>query len=150
MRSRYCTSSRNQGIDLLQTEWCLWAALQIAADEAIFLDAHLQRGGAGFIDCRRAVLLGQGEHAEDAADADFSLLAMDGLAERADVRSGATGAPQQLGSAQRCSLGVVLGLVVGLATSDRPRNSILGWGRCPVPFGGNAYECLYFQGLFFL
>ena len=39
---------------------------------------------------------------------DFTLLAMDGLAERADVRSGPAGSPQQLGSAQRCSLRVVL------------------------------------------
>src|ERR1019366_522393 len=30
------------------------------------------------------------------------------VAERADVRSGTTGSPQQLGSAQWCSLGVVL------------------------------------------
>src|ERR1019366_3760953 len=50
----------------------------------------------------------QGENAEDAGHTDLALLAMNGVAERADVRSGTTGSPQQLGSAQWCSLGVVL------------------------------------------
>jgi len=36
------------------------------------------------------------------------LLPVDGVAERPDVRSGAARSPQQLGSAQRRSLGVVL------------------------------------------
>ncbi len=92
---------------MLQTEWGLWAALQIAADEAVFLYSHLQRGSAGIIDRGYAVLLGQGENAEDAAHTDFSLLAMDGFAEHADVRAGAAGAPQQLRSAQRCSFRVI-------------------------------------------
>ncbi len=46
--------------------------LQIAANEAVFLHSHFQRGGAGFIDRSRTVLLGQGENAEDAAHAHFS------------------------------------------------------------------------------
>ncbi len=48
----------DQGIDLLQTEWGLRTAFQIAADEALFLDAHLQRSGTGFLGGGRAVLLG--------------------------------------------------------------------------------------------
>src|SRR5207247_3609533 len=59
---------------------------------------------------RCAVLFSQRENAEDAAHADFSLLAMDGFAERADVCAGATRAPQQLGNAQRCALGVIFRL----------------------------------------
>jgi hypothetical protein len=51
-----------------------------------------------------------GENTEDAAHADFSLLAMNGFAERTDVGAGAARAPQQLRSAQRSLLGVVLGL----------------------------------------
>jgi hypothetical protein len=35
---------------------------------------------------------------------------MDGLAERTDVRAGATGSTQQLRSAQRGALGVIFGL----------------------------------------
>jgi hypothetical protein len=93
---------------LLQTQWGLRAAFQIAPDKAVFLDSHLQRSGAGFIDCRGAVLLGQGENAQDAAHAYLSLCAMDSIAERTDVRPGSTGSPQQLGSAQRRPLGVIL------------------------------------------
>jgi len=48
----------DQGIDLLQTQWGLWAALQIAADKAVFLHSHVQRGCAGFIDRGGAVFLG--------------------------------------------------------------------------------------------
>jgi hypothetical protein len=100
----------NQGIHLLQTEWGLRVALQIAADKAVFLHSHLQRSGAGFIDRGCAVLLGQGENAQDAAYADFPLLAMHGLAERTDVSAGAARTPQQLRSAQRGALGVIFGL----------------------------------------
>jgi PAS domain-containing protein len=98
----------DQGIDLLQTEWGLGAAFQIAADKAIFLDSHFQRSGAGLIDRRGAVLLSQRKNAQDAAHTDLALLAMDGVAERSDVRAGATGPPQQLGSAQRRPLRVIL------------------------------------------
>jgi len=49
----------------------------------------------------------RGENAQDSAHSDLALLAVDGVAERTDVRSGATGSPQQLGSAQWCLLGVV-------------------------------------------
>src|ERR1039458_1242750 len=98
----------DQGIDLLQTEWGLGAAFQIAADKAIFLDSHFQRSGAGLIDRRGAVLLSQRKNAQDAAHTDLALLAMDGVAERSDVRPGATGPPQQLGSAQRRPLRVIL------------------------------------------
>ena len=93
---------------MLQTQRRLRAALQIAADEAVFLNSHVQRGGAGFIDRCGAVLLGQRENAEDAAHSDLALLAVDGVAESADVRPGAARSPQHLRSAQWCSLGMVL------------------------------------------
>jgi hypothetical protein len=86
----------------------LRAAFQIAADEAVFLHSHVERSGAGFIDRRGAVLLGQGENTQNAAHSDLALLAMDGIAERSDVRPGAARSPQQLGGAQRRALGVVL------------------------------------------
>ena len=88
---------------MLQTEWGLRAALQIAADKTVLLHSHVQRGGAGFITRRGAVLLGQRENAQNAAHTYFALCAMDGIAERADVRPGAAGSPQQLGSTQRRS-----------------------------------------------
>src|SRR6266702_3442711 len=83
----------DQGIDLLQTEWGLRAAFQIAADETVFLHSHFQRSSAGFIDRRGAVLLGQREDAQDSAHTNFALLAVDGIAERADVRPGAARSP---------------------------------------------------------
>jgi hypothetical protein len=66
-----------------------------------------QRSGAGFIDRGGAVLLGQGENAEDASHSDLALGAVDGIAECTDERSGAARSPQQLGCAQRRALGVV-------------------------------------------
>src|SRR5271165_5702599 len=75
----------NQRIHLLQTEWGLRVALQIAPDKAVFLHSHLQRSGAGFIDRRCSVLLGQRENAQDAAHTYFAFLTMDGVAECADM-----------------------------------------------------------------
>ena len=98
----------DQGIDLVQAEWGLRTTFQIAADEAVFMHAHFERGGAGFIDCRGAVLLGQGQHAQDAAHADFALLCGGWPRKVYRCASGAAGAAQQLRSAQRCLLGVVL------------------------------------------
>jgi hypothetical protein len=91
----------DERIDLLQAEWGLGATFQIAAHEAIFLDAHLQRSSAGFL---------ERENPEDAAHANFSLLTMDGFAERADVGADAARTPQQLRSAERSALGVLLRL----------------------------------------
>jgi hypothetical protein len=48
----------DQRIDLLQTEWGLGTAFQIATNEAVLLDSHLQGGRAGLVDGGRAVLLG--------------------------------------------------------------------------------------------
>src|SRR5713101_6446838 len=92
----------------MQSEWGLRAALEIAADEAVFLNSHVHCGGAGFIDRRGAVLLSQRENAQDTAHTDLALCAVDGIAKRTDVRPSTTGSPQQLGSAQRSPLGVIL------------------------------------------
>ena len=48
----------NERIDLAQRA-AVRGTFEVAADEAVFLDAHFERGGAGFIDCGGAVLLGQ-------------------------------------------------------------------------------------------
>jgi hypothetical protein len=94
----------NQGIDLLQNQWGLGAAFQIASDKAVFLYAHLKRSCTGSIDSSGTELLGQGKDAQDAAHTHLSLLAMDGVAERTAVGSGPTGPPQLLGSAKWCPL----------------------------------------------
>jgi hypothetical protein len=48
----------DERINLLQTKWSLGTAFQIATDEAVFLDAHLECGGTSFIDGSGAVLFG--------------------------------------------------------------------------------------------
>src|SRR5437879_13763400 len=108
MKSRYCTSSRIRGSTCCKLSGACGQQLQIAADKAVFLHSHVQRGGAGFIDRRRAVFLGQGENTQDAAHTDLALCTMDGIAEHTNVLSGAARSPQQLGSAQGRSLGLSL------------------------------------------
>ena len=58
----------DQGIDLPQAQRGLRAALQITAHEPVLGHAQLQRRGAGLVASCTAVLLGQREHAHDAAD----------------------------------------------------------------------------------
>src|SRR5437016_10082963 len=84
----------DEGIDLTQGE--LWAAFQKAADKAVFVDPQLQGCSAGILNGSNAEFLGEGEHSKDAADADFALLAMEGVAERTDLGSRARGSRQQL------------------------------------------------------
>jgi hypothetical protein len=86
----------DQWIDLPQTERGLRTALQIAAHEAIFGNAQLQRRRASTVAGRAAILLGQLKNALDAAHSEFALASMDGVADSADVGSCLVRAPQQL------------------------------------------------------
>jgi hypothetical protein len=52
-------------------------ALEIPADEAVVGDAELQGGRAGVVDASGAVLLGEREDAEDAADARLAVATME-------------------------------------------------------------------------
>src|SRR5215470_14841935 len=83
------------------------AAFEITAHETVFVYADVESSSAGIFDGRRSVFLHQGKHAQDAADAGFSLPLVDQLAELADLRSGVFGTPQQLSRAQRHFLRVV-------------------------------------------
>ena len=76
----------DQRIDLTQRQ--LWPAFEITADEAVFIDVQFECRGAGILDGHDAELLSQGEHAQNAANAEFSLMSMNGFTECADVRSG--------------------------------------------------------------
>src|SRR2546423_4570451 len=84
----------DERVDLTQCE--LWAVFKKAADKAVFIDAQLQGCSAGILNGSNAEFLGQGEHAKDAADADFALMVMEGLAKRTDLGSHARGSRQQL------------------------------------------------------
>ena len=81
----------NEGIDLPQRE--LWTALEIATDKAIFVHSHLEGSAAGILDRSGAELLGEGEHAQDAANARFSELAINKVAECTDMHAGPFGPP---------------------------------------------------------
>src|SRR2546422_2230131 len=95
----------DQRIDL--TERQLRPALEITADEAVFVDAEFQCGGTGILNGSDAELLCKRQHAENATNASFSLMTMDRVAECADVRSGAGGTRQQLSRRERRLLGIV-------------------------------------------
>src|SRR5947207_16022623 len=81
---------------------------QVAAHEAIFTGAYLERGGACLVGAGGAVFLGQRQHTQNAAHRGLTLLAVHAAAQRADLRTGLISAPQQLLRAHRCMLGPVL------------------------------------------
>jgi len=98
----------NQRINLMQGEGRLRTPLQIAAHEAVFVDTQFERRRAGFLDGRKAKLFGQSKHTQHAAHAQFSLFAMNRLAERAGVTAGALSSRQQLPGRERGSLRIIL------------------------------------------
>ena len=91
----------DQRIDLAQLQRQLRTVLQVAAHEVVFGRACFQGHGAGVLRGRDAILLGQGEHAQDAAHRDFSVIAMQALAESADVPARLFATRQQLPRGQR-------------------------------------------------
>src|SRR6266436_1883880 len=78
----------DQGIDLPQTQWQFWITLQVAAHKVVIADAHFQSCGAGIVNGCGAVLLGQRQHAQDAAYRNLAVLVVHPTAERPDVQSG--------------------------------------------------------------
>ena len=86
----------NERIDLTQGEWR--SPLQIAADETILVDVEFQCRSRSILHGGDTVLLGQGEHTQDAADRSFPLSAVNGVTECADVGASAAGSGQQLHS----------------------------------------------------
>jgi hypothetical protein len=80
---------------------------EIAAHEAVFMNADVEGHHTGIFDRRHTVFLHQGKHPKDAANAHLSLLLVDQLAELADGDSRMFGATQQLRGAERHLLGVI-------------------------------------------
>ncbi len=66
---------------------------QIAAHKAVFVHSHFQGRCASILDRGCAEFFGQREHAQDAADTRFSLLAIKKVAECADVSTRSSGSP---------------------------------------------------------
>src|SRR5215475_4178848 len=81
-------------IDLTERQW--WPVLQITADKTVFVNTEFECGSASIVNGSHAELFGQGKHAEDAANARFSFVAVDGFAEEADLRSSPSRTRQQL------------------------------------------------------
>src|SRR5208282_429434 len=96
----------NERIDLPQGK--LGSTFEIAPDKAVLIDSHFESGGAGILDRSGAKLLGQREHAQHPANAGFSNLAINKVAERTDVRTGSSRSPQQLRNLKRPVLGTIL------------------------------------------
>ena len=122
MKSRYIGELADQRIDLAQAQRQLRMPLQIAAHEAVLAGAHFQSGGAGIVDAGGAVLLGQRQHALNAAHRGLAVLA--GACRGRARRSAAPAL-----SARHSSCCVPSGVCLGRSSSWmrwRPR----AWRRC--------------------
>src|SRR5271170_3254880 len=86
----------DQRIHLTQTQRQLWIVLQVAAYEVVLAGARFQSHGAGIIGGSHAVLFGEREYAQDAAHRNLPMLSVQGLTQRADLRSCCFGTMEQL------------------------------------------------------
>ena len=71
----------DERVDLAEREGGRRVPLEVAPDEAVVGDLQLQRGGAGVLDRRGAVLFDQPEDTQDTADPELAVSAMDRGAE---------------------------------------------------------------------
>ena len=85
----------DQGIDLAQRKWSGRSAVERAPQKAGGGHAEVQRRRGGVLDGGRPVLFDEGEHAEDAPDADGPVMLVDVLAEGANAGPGPRGAGEQ-------------------------------------------------------
>jgi hypothetical protein len=82
----------DEWIDLTQCQ--LGPAFEKTADKTVFINAEFECGRAGMLDSSDTELLGQGEYAQNAANAGLSLMPVNGFTECADMRPGTSGASQ--------------------------------------------------------
>src|SRR5260370_17419648 len=73
----------NERVDLPQGK--LWGTFEIATNEAVLMDSHFESSRAGILDRGGTELLGQREHAQDAANANFSEVAINKMPDRPHV-----------------------------------------------------------------
>src|SRR5215831_3428295 len=100
----------NEWIDLAQRERGRRLAFEIAADEAVLGDAEFQRCNTSFLDDGGAVLLDEGEDAEDPPDAELPVATVNAVAQRADVVPG----PSRAGEECHCRRWGPGGPVIGV------------------------------------
>src|SRR3954452_24795548 len=81
---------------------------EIAPHEMVGAGTGFQSDGASLIGRSDAVLLGQREYTQNAADSSLAFRSVHGLAQRANLRSGYFGSQQQLFGRERCARGPIL------------------------------------------
>ena len=81
----------NERIDLPQRE--LWGTFEIATNEAVLMHSHFESRRASILDRGCTELFCQREHTQDATDPGFTELAINKVAECADVSTGSAGSP---------------------------------------------------------
>ena len=86
----------NQRVDLFEGERCLRLPFEIAPYEAIVRRLDFQRGGTGIVEPSGAVLLGEGDQAEDSTYAGLALATMDVRGQSADVFANVVGTLEEL------------------------------------------------------
>src|ERR1041385_1136557 len=79
----------DQRIDLTQAQ--LRSAFQKTTDETVLINAQFQGRSASILDSSDAKPFGQGENTQDAANAEFSVMAMERFTERAGLSAGPGG-----------------------------------------------------------
>ena len=87
-------SWRISGSNLTQAQRQLRVVLQLTAHETVFARASFMCYGASIIGRSDAILLHQREDAQNAAHGNLALIAIDDLAQSADMRLGYFGAVQ--------------------------------------------------------
>ena len=98
----------DERVDLAQRQRRQGPAVEVALQEAVGGHAEVERGGGGLFDDDGTVLLGEGEDAEDAADAGGPVVTVDVVADGGDRRAGALGGRQQGEGLRRGAGGPVL------------------------------------------
>jgi hypothetical protein len=85
----------DQRIDLAQRECGGRLTLQGATDEAVLCDAQLQGGGARLLDDDGTVFLDEGEDAEDPANTELAVAAVNAVTQRANLAPRPCGASEE-------------------------------------------------------
>ena len=98
----------DERVDLPQRERRDGPTVEVAPPEAVGGRADFKRSGGGVFDDSHAVLSGEREHAEDAADAGGPVVAVDVVTDRGDGRPGPLGGGEQGQGLRRGACGPVL------------------------------------------
>ena len=85
----------DERVDLPQREGRDGPTVEVTAQEAVGGHAEFKRGGGGLFGDGGTVLPGEGEDAENTADAGGAVVAVDVVTDRSDARTGPLGGGEQ-------------------------------------------------------